>query len=391
MLQETELQTDVVIIGAGVAGCIAALALCDSYQVTLIDKSEMPEERIGECLAPAARRILQQLDLLTEFENQLVANVLTPQHLHNAGLQISWGQSTPYVTDNLSNPDGLGWRLDRQVFESFLREKALQRGVRCIWPAKLAHSEYQGQRWQITLTQLQQEQTINIASQFVIDATGREAHFAKKYTARKQHDRLISCWATVANTIENQLGSICATQNGWWYSAPLPNQRRVLAFQTDPDLLTKGLQRDAKLFTQHAQCYANQAKILDVCQQPITLHGIVSANSTRLDCFAGQQWAALGDAALSFDPISSQGIFNAMASAMQLADLMKKLDIVNKIEHDSQLQFKKLYQQQIEQIWHRYLDHKHYFYAQEQRWSNSPFWQRRQQPSSIKVYNSIYG
>ena len=142
MLQETELQTDVVIIGAGVAGCIAALALCDSYQVTLIDKSEMPEERIGECLAPAARRILQQLDLLTEFENQLVANVLTPQHLHNAGLQISWGQSTPYVTDNLSNPDGLGWRLDRQVFESFLREKALQRGVRCIWPAKLAHSEY---------------------------------------------------------------------------------------------------------------------------------------------------------------------------------------------------------------------------------------------------------
>nr|MDC2856308.1 tryptophan 7-halogenase [Ningiella sp. W23] len=275
--------------------------------------------------------------------------------------------------------------MDRQVFESFLREKALQRGVRCIWPAKLVHSEYQRQCWQITLTQLQHEKTINIASQFVIDATGREAHFAKNYTPRKQHDRLISCWATLDNTFENQLGSICASQNGWWYSAPLPNQRRVLAFQTDPDLLIKDLHRDAKVFTQHAQCYDNQARILDVCQQPITLHGIVSANSTRLVYFAGQQWAALGDAALSFDPISSQGIFNAMASAMQLADLMKKLDIVNKIEHDSQLQFKKLYQQQIEQVWHRYLDHKRYFYDQEQRWPNSPFWQRRQQP------NSVYG
>ncbi|WP_248290989.1 FAD-dependent oxidoreductase [Pseudoalteromonas arctica] len=83
IVQKSELQTDVVIIGAGVAGCIAALALCDSYQVTLIDKSEMPEERIGECLAPAARRILQQLDLLTEFEHQLAANLTTPQHLHN--------------------------------------------------------------------------------------------------------------------------------------------------------------------------------------------------------------------------------------------------------------------------------------------------------------------
>ena len=385
ILQKNELQTDVVIIGAGVAGCIAALALCDSYQVTLIDKSEVPDERIGECLAPAAGRILQQLELLTEFEHQLATTALTQQHLYNAGLQISWGQSTPYITDNLSNPDGLGWRLDRQVFESFLREKALQRGVRCIWPAKLVHSEYQRQCWQITLTQLQHEKTINIASQFVIDATGREAHFAKNYTPRKQHDRLISCWATLDNTVENQLGSICASQNGWWYSAPLPNQRRVLAFQTDPDLLIKDLHRDAKVFTQHAQCYDNQARILDVYQQPITLHGIVSANSTRLVYFAGQQWAALGDAALSFDPISSQGIFNAMASAMQLADLMKKLDIVNKIEHDSQLQFKKLHQQQIEQVWHRYLDHKRYFYDQEQRWPNSPFWQRRQQP------NSVYG
>ncbi|MGJ8675264.1 MAG: FAD-dependent oxidoreductase, partial [Pseudoalteromonas sp.] len=51
MIKNEDAKNSVVIIGAGVAGCIAALALCDSYKVTLIDKSASPEERIGECLA----------------------------------------------------------------------------------------------------------------------------------------------------------------------------------------------------------------------------------------------------------------------------------------------------------------------------------------------------
>ncbi|KPH93301.1 dehydrogenase [Pseudoalteromonas porphyrae] len=381
MINKKELTSDIVIIGAGVAGCIAALALCDSYQVTLIDKSVLPEERIGECLAPAAKRILQQLNLLTEFEALIDTNITQAIHLHNLGMQVSWGKEKPHITDNLSNPDGFGWRLNRKEFELFLRNKAQQRGVECIWPARLRGSQYNDNAWHILLehTNSDEPKEITICSQFVIDATGRQAHFAKKYTDRQQSDRLISCWATLANNSENQLGSICATVNGWWYSAPLPNQRRVLAFQTDSDLFSKGLNRDTALFSQLAQQHAPLAALLEGNQHTLDLHGITSANSTRLDTFVGQQWAALGDAATSFDPLSSQGIFNAMASAMQLASLIKKSEVIETLDNDIHQYFIKTYQQQIEQIWDSYLHHKHYFYNQEQRWSSHPFWQRRHQ------------
>ncbi|WP_405598570.1 MULTISPECIES: tryptophan 7-halogenase [unclassified Pseudoalteromonas] len=383
MIKSDELNSSVVIIGAGVAGCIAALALCDSYKVTLIDQSAFPEERIGECLAPAAKRILQQLNLLDEFEGLLETDIALPHHLHNAGIKINWGQEARHIADNLSNTDGFGWRLDRKKFELFLREKAQQRGVECIWPVKLSNSQYQGNSWHITLVNSDPDsstaQETNIACPFVIDATGRQAHFAKKYTNRQQNDRLISCWATLADNSENKLGDIVSTESGWWYSAPLPNQRRVLAFQTDSDLIPKELHRDPLFFIQHAQQQPALAKLLDNNQETLDLQGIVSANSTRLNTFSGQQWAALGDAAMSFDPLSSQGIFNAMASAMQLALLLQKSNILKVIDNDIQQHFNKTYQQQIEQIWRHYLHHQHYFYHQEQRWSSMPFWQRRHQ------------
>jgi len=381
MIKNEDAKNSVVIIGAGVAGCIAALALCDSYKVTLIDKSASPEERIGECLAPAARRILKQLNLLTEFESRLETDIALPHHLPNAGMQISWGQEALHIADNLNNPDGFGWRLDRKRFELFLREKAQQRGVECIWPAKLINSQYKENSWHITLvnSDLNEDQEVSIVCPFVIDATGRQAHFAKKYTDRQQSDRLISCWATLDDNSENKLGNIHSTNNGWWYSAPLPNQRRVLAFQTDSDLMPKGLHRDPAYFIKYAQQHSSLAKLLNDNQKTLNLQGIVSANSTRLNNFSGQQWAALGDAAISFDPLSSQGIFNAMANAMQLALLLKKSNILKIIDNDIQQHFNKIYQQQIEQIWRHYLHHQHFFYNQEQRWSKMPFWQRRHQ------------
>ena len=48
------------IVGGGIAGCIAAISLIEFYEVTLIDKLAIPKEKIGESLAPAAQRILKK-------------------------------------------------------------------------------------------------------------------------------------------------------------------------------------------------------------------------------------------------------------------------------------------------------------------------------------------
>ena len=109
----------------------------------------------------------------------------------------------------------------------------------------------------------------------------------------------------------------------------------------------------------------------------ITYNGSVAANSTRLEQVAGQQWVALGDAAISFDPLSSQGMFNAMASALQLQKLLVTSGIISNPDVVQHKQFQETYTQQIDAIWKQYLYHKKLFYKAETRWASHPFWERR--------------
>ena len=47
------------------------------------------------------------------------------------------------------------------------------------------------------------------------------------------------------------------------------------------------------------------------------------ASASILSAMAGDRWMAVGDAASSFDPIASQGLFNALSSAVVAAGALK--------------------------------------------------------------------
>ena len=91
----TTIETEIVIIGAGIAGCIAAMALAPSHQVVLIDKLDTPLDRIGECWPEAASRILKKLKLLDDFEKTIHKSQYEQSnqnlHLINKGTQSYWG------------------------------------------------------------------------------------------------------------------------------------------------------------------------------------------------------------------------------------------------------------------------------------------------------------
>ncbi len=351
---------DVAIIGAGVAGSVAAIALAPTHSVVLIDKQAEPPQRIGECLPPAARRIFRRLDLLEAFNQQ--------SHLPSQGMQSYWGSEHAQIVDHIRNPDGFGWHLDRQKFELFLRESAHQRGVECIWPAKLVSVQDTDEYWDITT-----DSAHRIQAKFLIDAGGRQSPFARlRGIQREQTDKLIACWAILSDNTQHRMGMLSATKTGWWYSAPLPDNKRVIAFQTDSDQVDSEVKKDPGVLIRLALTCPAMTRLfasLDDTSISDSIHcGVSAANSTRLTQVAGHRWAALGDAALSFDPLSSQGMFNAMASAMQLVDLMQTSKDVSRE-----------YKHQIENIWQRYLIHKNTFYRQENRWKDSPFWKRRHQ------------
>lgn len=376
----------IAIVGAGVAGCIAALALSRHFQVLLIDKQSACPEKIGECLPPAAARILRNLNLLKGFELQ------QDLHIPNYGIKSRWGAEQSVVNDNLSNPDGMGWQLNRAGFENWLREQVVAQGIETLWPAKLLDAQPGSDGWLLYLAThgsghaQDNQQSIAVPCHFVIDATGRHSAFATKLgLKRKVLDKQIALWASMTCNESNQLAHIETSPNGWWYSAKLPAQRRVLALQTDSDLLEKGLQHDLTHFCRQARIQPGLLALLPPGIEQsgtIQLHKVVSANSTCLTQVAGHRWAALGDAACSFDPLSSQGMFNAMATAMQLANSLTEHGLT---DTSAAIEVARLHQTQIKSIWQHYLTHRTYYYAQEQRWPDSPYWQRRQTQKNAEL------
>lgn len=374
----TQQKADIVIIGGGVAGCTAAIALSGHYSVLLIDKLAVPVARIGECLPPATRRIFKRLGLPEDWTQDGAGEV---KALKSMGIQSYWGSDRVQIADHLRNPDGFGLHLDRQSFELYLRKTALERGVQALWPAKLHSAVYEQQRWHITAVD---DMAVNgrtahhIEAKLVIDASGRAAHFARKAgVARHTQDKLISSWAVLPDVATNKLSTISATANGWWYSSVLPGNKRVLAFQTDADLVDRAALRTSAGFAALAQDNAQISALLDRTAGAIDYRGTVAANTSCLEQFAGTQWVALGDAAMSFDPLSSQGMYNAMAGAMQLSELIHQTGLLADDDLHNLEVFNITYTNQMNSIWQQYLRHKDLFYRQEQRWVGEEFWRRR--------------
>lgn len=355
--------TQILVLGAGIGGCIAALALAPFYSVVLVDLHSVPKDRVGECLAPAAGRILHKLRL---------SQLLHQGHLVSHGLLSYWGSETPKVVDQLVNPDGHGWHLDRQLFEQQLRDVAQMRGVSCFWPAAFIQSKQQAEGWCVELQH--ESQRTEVHCQLVIDATGRHSRFARSLAVSRHNlDQQLSVWLTAEVKVRKHISVLSSAAMGWWYSAPLPKlpfaaknmsqfdgsegQARLFALQIQPGQLDKSLSQSSHCFLKAA---AEAPGLGTLVQQIVPgteqLHELVAANSSKLSVGCGTGWFAIGDAAMSFDPLSSQGIFNAMATAMQLADLL----IEHGLHHHSTVA---LYQAQLDSIWQHYLQHRKHFYA----------------------------
>jgi flavin-dependent dehydrogenase len=373
-------QFDVLVVGAGPAGSTAALNLAPLRRVALVEARPETPRRVGESLLPAARRLLADMGLLHSFQAE--------GHSPYYGNRSSWGSSQWSETDFLRDPDGHGWHLDRSRFETFLRRKAVERGSVLFAPARLEAIERDRDSWKVQLTT--EAGAVSIAAGIVVDATGRGAHLARRLGAvRLTRDHLVCGWVcqettsgelmdvetTGLKTTGAGLTHIHATEDGWWYTAPLPGNRRMLAFHTDSDLPT------ARLATQPATLLANApvngefAEVLAHLTSSTSVetraeHGVTPASSSVLQPFAGPAWFAAGDAAMTFDPLSGQGLLNALFTGLAAAEAA-----------DRQLQGSADalpdYLQTLAGIEAAYGLHLRESYQAETRWPNAPFWRRR--------------
>jgi flavin-dependent dehydrogenase len=363
------MEVDVFILGAGPAGCSAALNLAPFYRTLLIDRNAVPKPRAGESLPPAANKLLGDMGLLAEFQTQ--------GHMPYYGNRSRWGSEHLRETDFLRDPLGHGWHLDRQAFEIWLRKKAIERGAALLAPARLAHLEWdEEQRWKILL--LQENRRMEIQARLLMDAGGRTPVLARRLgAARLQLDNLVCGWVigeAQSSNREPGFSYIHSVPQGWWYTAPAPGGKRIVSFHTRAGDPAAAWMHSAKSLLEQAQTIPSLWERVDFetpgqNAQPWQ-HGYTAANSAVTRPAVGKAWLTVGDAALSFDPLSSQGIFNALYTGLAASESAYRF-LQGEISDFAE------YQGQLEAIWKAYERHLHEWYRSERRWSGAEFWKSR--------------
>ncbi len=359
---------DVLIVGGGPAGAAAAVSFSSARRVAMIDLRTECAPRIGESLPPVARRLFADMGLLDSFLKQ--------NHAPSFGNRSRWGSNNIVENDFLRDPEGHGWHLDRARFDAWLRDAAVERGAELIAPARLISIEWMRDRWNVETATAAGKRIISAS--VVIDASGRSSTVAHLLGARRRvEDRLFCSWIYGRENVSTPGAGffyVEAEEDGWWYTAPLPGSRRVLAFHTDADLMKDGGVRsisDAKGLFIRAMRLRGLGQLLGECNFIASDDfGLTAAHSAVLEPFGGPAWLAVGDAAMSFDPLSGQGLLNALFTGLTGANAVEQY---LKGEASAFAEYKK----PLTGIWNLYRQRLDDCYYAENRWPHSPFWKRR--------------
>jgi flavin-dependent dehydrogenase len=257
-------------------------------------------------------------------------------------------------------------------FDEFMISEAEKRGVEFLFETHVHSFKRAYDKWRIEGKT--SEKKVEVQCNFVADATGRKAVFASNQGSKKQVlDKLVGIYQYYKiHSEEKQITQgtfIESDANGWWYSATLPNDYLVVAYMTDSDLATQNSWKSDGCFqellkqTKHTQKRLFHAEELGAPQ-------LAAAHSQILDEIVGDHWLTLGDATMSFDPLSSLGIYKALSGSIYGA--YAALDCLKGEPRGLQK-----YDQIMRVQYQNYLKKRDDHYSEEKRFEEFPFWNRR--------------
>lgn len=343
----TRADYDILVLGAGPAGVVAARTLAGhGYRLELVSRPRR---------LPAVEGLSERALAGLRFAGcrQAVARI-GPEVLRRAtwnGAQFGGNRE---------------WLLERGAFDAALREDAEAAGV-AYHAGRVLGFKRNGGRWSVSLAD-----GGALTAGFLIDARGRAAPHARGRPRRGPFTiALGQVWEF--SPAPPPLAQVSAFPDGWLWFARLPTGAAVL--QLVVSAASGPLPSRSRLQTHYEQ-------LLSACPETAEWlrgarpSGQVFARQAQPqfnDDLIGDAYARVGDAAFAIDPLSGHGIYEAVGGALALAATVNTL-LARPQDRDLAERF---YRERSEQAFQRLCRIGRDFYRQEQRWPAQPFWRER--------------
>mgnify|MGYP001813193673 CR=1 FL=1 len=325
MKASPEVRSEIVIVGAGIAGLTAAIMLArGGRRVVCIDPMPPPRGRVGESLDWAAPPLLEQVGLPV---HRVVSEGMGTVKREVHGVSTSGQQLVGRPPEWLAR-----WPLrfrfdtvhvDRERFETALYLLAIDAGAQFLWEP-VVKVEVAGDR--VVRCRLRSGEWIT--GRWYLDGSGRARLFARAFGI----DRLnrgparMAAW-TQTDTPQQLPGTVLYLDDGvgelrWSWEIPLSSNRHSVGMVI-PDSEFQARRRGAvgadRLLADWLAGFPTNARP--------RLHDGSEAKTRAFRCYthgrvSGGNWMMIGEAASFVDPLTSTGVSTAMRHGVEAAEII---------------------------------------------------------------------
>jgi flavin-dependent dehydrogenase len=315
---------DVLIIGGGPAGSTAAALLAQQgRRVVLLEKAHHPRFHVGESLLPANVPLFDKLGLREQVERIGMAKwgveFVSPNHAHCSLLEFAdaWDKSQPYA-----------WQVRRSELDELLFRNAAERGAQALEGCRVQDVRFDA-AGAVVQARCDDGSARTWRTRFVLDASGRDTFLANKLRSKVKYPQHNSSALfghfTGAQRLPGKLeGNITIFwfAHGWFWFIPLADGTTSIGAVCWPYYL-KSRDKPLKEFFLDtialAPQLAERLKGATLVDDKVHATGNYSYSGTHC---SGERYLLLGDAYSFIDPVFSSGVYLAMVSAFEGAEVV---------------------------------------------------------------------
>jgi flavin-dependent dehydrogenase len=362
---------NVCVIGSSSSAFSVAITLAEKGINTVLLKRNADNAikiNFGETLCKSVSPKLFDIGMQDLFQNICMPTI--------ENSSSTWGTANIEKKSNLLHPSGFGWIFERVKFEKALFDRLKETKAKVI-SGEIIRVTKKNERWVIDFD------NVSISTDLIVIAVGRDKSSFIQLPRKISVDKLVCFIVSFKTPINNFDKSIYvdSSQNGWFYSIMNESGNRIINYFTDGDLLENN---DVKLHIEYLKGKIKSLPSLSKVVAPsdlenINFYKIVSANTTFRTSNFKEGVLVCGDTAQTYDPLSSQGITNAVKDGINIGNA------ISNYYNGNQNSFIE-YEVARRTNFAEYLKNRHRIYSKEVRWKSNPFWERRHNIENIKLF-----